>query len=79
MKAPSVALEGGRLTLHLVVEGELFPGSDGPRGKQSDSGEPLIDVIDEHIEDLQVRVTLRKQHKLFRIKCRARRTFSDAV
>lgn len=46
--------------MHLVVKGELLPGPDGARGEQSDPGEPLVDVVDEDVEDLQVGVTLQR-------------------
>lgn len=55
------------LTLHLVVEGELLSGSDGSGGKQSDPGEPLVDVVDEHVEHLQVGVTLQEKSHSWRL------------
>lgn len=55
-----------RLTLHLVVEGELLSCVNAARGKQGDSGEPLVDVVDEDVKNLQVGITLQTQEKQVR-------------
>lgn len=54
--------EAARLTLHLVVEGELLAGVDAARGEQGDSGQPLVDVVDEDVKHLQVGVALQTGH-----------------
>lgn len=51
------------LTLHLVVKGELLAGADAARGEQGDPGEPLVDVVDEHVKYLQVGVTLGREER----------------
>ena len=43
---------GGGLTLHLVVEGELLPGGDGPGGEQCYPGQAFVDVLYEHVVHL---------------------------
>lgn len=50
-----------RLTLHLVIEGELLSRVNTAHGKQSNSWEPLIDVVNEHVKYLQVGITLQTQ------------------
>lgn len=55
--------ESARLTLHLVIEGELLSRMNTARGKQGDSGEPLVDVVDEHVKYLQVGITLQTQER----------------
>lgn len=46
------------LTLHVVVEGELLPSPDVPRGEEGNARQPLIQVVDEHVVHLQVGVAL---------------------
>lgn len=53
--------ESARLTLHLVIEGELLSRMNTACGKQGDSGEPLVDVVNEHVKYLQVGITLQTQ------------------
>ena len=45
-------------TVHVVVEGELLAGADGPDGKEGDAGQALVQVLNEDVVDLQVGVTL---------------------
>lgn len=45
-------------TLHVVIKSELLACPDGPRGKESDAGQPLVKVVYEDVVHLEVGVAL---------------------
>lgn len=47
-------------TVHVVVEGELLAGTNGAGGEEGDARQPLVQVLDEDVVDLQVGVALEE-------------------